>query len=169
MWESYEKIFHHLLPEIVNKMTTEIPYWPSSPLAELSHNAQQHASITAGKGDNHFWNVWHSFSPIEDYQKFIGRFMSEYGFQSFPDKTLQNKYLSHDAMALDSEEMQLRLKTSVGNELLQKYIQMYYGEVKNFDSFIYLSQCLQAYAYETLILAHSTAKPYCMGTRYIGS
>lgn len=39
LWESYEKIFHHLLPEIVNKMTAEIPYWPSSPLAELSHNA----------------------------------------------------------------------------------------------------------------------------------
>lgn len=43
---------------------------------------------------------------------------------------------------------------------------MYYGEVKNFESFIYLSQCLQAHAYETPILAHSTAKPYCMGMLY---
>ena len=35
-------------------------------------------------GDVHYWQVWHASAPFTEYEKQFPRFMSEYGFQSFP-------------------------------------------------------------------------------------
>ncbi len=38
----------------------------------------------------HYWGVWHGAEPFEAYERNPTRFMSEYGFQSFPElKTIQ--------------------------------------------------------------------------------
>lgn len=54
-------------------------YWPSSPY----YKEGEHASKNTPAGDIHYWGVWHEQHPFDDFYKYIGRFMSEYGFQSF--------------------------------------------------------------------------------------
>ncbi len=45
---------------------------------------------TAGNGDMHYWGVWHGPSPSRPTSGRSTRFMSEYGFQSFPEmKTIR--------------------------------------------------------------------------------
>ncbi len=93
IWADYEEIFHKILPNIVEEYSPEIDYWPSSPMSELTGDERQHSTYTSTSGDMHYWDVWHGSKPLEDYKKVVGRFMSEYGFQSFPELKTVRTYM----------------------------------------------------------------------------
>ncbi|WP_347552561.1 glycoside hydrolase family 2 protein [Pseudalkalibacillus hwajinpoensis] len=69
-------------------------------------------------------------------------------------------------MALDSEVMLHHQKNGRGNYLIKEYMETYLPEPKDFPSFLYMSQVLQAEGIKTAIEAHRRKKPYCMGTLY---
>jgi len=79
--DAYRKIFHEILPEVVDKYTDGDDYWPSSPQAgyEPEINA---TSDALSSGDQHYWGVWHGKEPFSAFEKNVGRFISEFGFQS---------------------------------------------------------------------------------------
>ena len=81
MWKAYEDIFRKTLPSVVENYDASRKYWHSSPMA----GENEHASYTTTSGDMHYWGVWHGIAPFSDFQVVKSRFMSEYGFQSFPD------------------------------------------------------------------------------------
>ncbi|WP_062108055.1 beta-mannosidase [Bacillus niameyensis] len=164
IWYEYEEIFHHMLPEAINQFAPKMDYWPSSPMSELTGDDRQHSSTTSG--DMHYWGVWHEAKPFEDYKKVIGRFMSEYGFQSFPELKTVRTYAQEEDLELESDVMLHHQKNGRGNQLIKEYMDMYYKEPKDFPSFLYMSHIQQADAIKMAIEAHRTRKPYCMGTLY---
>ncbi|GGN92164.1 beta-mannosidase [Saccharibacillus kuerlensis] len=166
IWADYEAIFHRLLPTALSKYAPGAEYWPSSPLVSLSSDANQHAHPETSEGDIHYWGVWHNSEPFENYNKYIGRFMSEYGFQSFPEHKSVLQYAPEDALQLDSKIMLAHQKNGRGNFLIKEYMDKYLPEPKDFVSFLYMSQVLQAEAMKSAIEAHRRRKPYCMGTLY---
>ncbi|WP_145410668.1 beta-mannosidase [Paenibacillus xylanexedens] len=166
IWADYKAVFHDLLPEVVEAYAPGIDYWPSSPLVSLSDDEKQHAHPSTSEGDIHYWGVWHSVEPFENYNVHVGRFMSEYGFQSFPEYKSVRTYAEEEDLALESEVMLAHQKNGAGNRLIKQYMDMYMHEPKDFPSFLYMSQVLQAEAMKTAIEAHRRRKPYCMGTLY---
>lgn len=166
IWADYEAIFHELLPEVVEAYAPGVDYWPSSPLVSLTNDEKQHANPSTSEGDIHYWGVWHSVEPFENYNVYVGRFMSEYGFQSFPEYKSVRRYAEEEDLALESEVMLAHQKNGAGNRLIKQYMDMYMHEPKDFPSFLYMSQVLQAEAMKTAIEAHRRRKPYCMGTLY---
>jgi beta-mannosidase len=57
-------------------------------------------------GDTHSWKVLaHSLTPFTDYQKEFPRFMSEYGFQSFPAIETVESYALADELDIQSAVM----------------------------------------------------------------
>ncbi|MBB6022336.1 beta-mannosidase [Paenibacillus sp. JGP012] len=166
IWADYEAIFHHLLPEVVEAYAPGIDYWPSSPIVSLTGDEKQHAHASTSEGDIHYWGVWHNVEPFENYNVYVGRFMSEYGFQSFPEYKSVRTYAEEKDLALESEVMLAHQKNGAGNRLIKQYMDMYLPEPKDFPSFLYMSQVLQAEAMKTAIEAHRRRKPYCMGTLY---
>ncbi|WP_338543423.1 beta-mannosidase [Paenibacillus tundrae] len=166
IWADYKAVFHDLLPEVVEAYAPGIDYWPSSPLVSLTDDEKQHAHPSTSEGDIHYWGVWHSVEPFENYNVHVGRFMSEYGFQSFPEYKSVRTYAEEEDLALESEVMLAHQKNGAGNRLIKQYMDMYMHEPKDFPSFLYMSQVLQAEAMKTAIEAHRRRKPYCMGTLY---
>jgi beta-mannosidase len=73
------KIFEGVLKEVCADLDPDRLYWSSSPRGGLVDDPGSLKS-----GDVHSWKVWHFAAPFADYQKEFPRFMSEYGFQSFP-------------------------------------------------------------------------------------
>jgi beta-mannosidase len=160
MENDYNKIFNKLLPEVVNQHTPQIAYWPSSPQFGRGDKRSQF------EGDSHYWGVWHDEEPFEMYEQKVPRFMSEFGFQSYPSlKTLSN-WLDEKDLDYDSQVLQNHQKHSKGNELIKKYMEWDYNVPENFSNFIYLSQLLQAEGIVRGIEAHRRAMPYCMGSLY---
>ncbi|MEC0241828.1 glycoside hydrolase family 2 TIM barrel-domain containing protein [Paenibacillus dokdonensis] len=166
IWSDYEKIFHNILPVAVAKHAPGIPYWPSSPMIDLTGDSKQHAVNDSAAGDIHYWGVWHNVEPFENYNIYVGRFMSEYGFQSFPEYKSVRSYAEESDLELESPVMLAHQKNGQGNRLIKQYMDMYMNEPKDFPSFLYMSQVLQAEAMKMAIESHRRRKPYCMGTLY---
>ncbi|UUZ95380.1 hypothetical protein LJK87_13470 [Paenibacillus sp. P25] len=166
IWADYEAVFHRILPEAVEEYAPGTAYWPSSPMTGLTGDRTQHAHSSTTSGDIHYWGVWHAVEPFEKYNVHIGRFMSEYGFQSFPEYRSVRAYAEEKDLALESEVMLAHQKNGRGNQLIKQYMDMYLPGPKDFPSFLYLSQVLQAEAMKTAIEAHRRRKPFCMGSLY---
>ncbi|MDZ7331335.1 MAG: glycoside hydrolase family 2 protein [candidate division KSB1 bacterium] len=162
LWNDYETIFHRLLPQVVAEYDPKTFYWPSSPLADWN----QRASYESTSGDVHYWGVWHGREPFENFKIRIGRFMSEYGFQSFPEfKTIQS-YAQPADWDLSSEVMMAHQRSGIGNQRIKEYMDLYYRNPKDFQSLLYVSQVLQAEAIKSAIEAHRSKAPFCMGSLY---
>ena len=162
--KAYLKIFLDLLPSVVEKYTVGDNYWPSSPQA--GYEPDKPASYETTSGDMHYWGVWHGQQPFEDFEKYKARFMSEYGFQSFPDFETVKKYTIPEDYYIESKVMAAHQRSGIGNLRIKEYMDLYYKTPKNFEDFLYMSQVLQARGLKTAIEAHRGAMPYCMGTMY---
>jgi beta-mannosidase len=149
-----------LLPAYVADAGGGVPYWESSP----KFGRANPKSLT--EGDAHYWGVWHDEEPFSVLDKKVPRFMSEFGFQSFPEwRTIESFSLPEDR-ALDSPVMRVHQKHPRGNALIAEYMQRDYRMPENFADFVYVSQLLQAEGMRLGIEAHRRNKPYCMGTLY---
>lgn len=158
----YDKLFEGILPEAVADYDGTRPYWPSSP----SKGWGRPESLT--EGDVHYWGVWWGEQPYEMYREKVGRFNSEYGYQSYPDYSTLQKIAQGEELNKDAEVIAAHQKHPRGTRQIDDFIQRYYPDVqpKDFEEYVHLSQLSQAYGMEVAIEAHRTAKPYNMGTLY---
>ena len=141
VWEDYVVLFHGILKSVADEYAAPTPYWPSSPSADL-----EGPPSSEDNGDMHYWDVWHGLKPIEDYDQQNPRFMSEFGFQSFPEMRTIRSFAAPGDLAIDSEVMKSHQKNHGGNERILTYMLREYPEPRDFASFIYLSQVQQAEA-----------------------
>ena len=148
------------LPYIIATSDGTRPYWPSSP----SKGWGRPESLT--EGDVHYWGVWWGEQPYEVYREKVGRFNSEYGYQSYPDYQTLLKIAQGEALSKDAKVIVAHQKHPRGTQLIDDFIQKYYPYSADFERYVYLSQLSQAYGMEIAIEAHRTAKPYNMGTLY---
>lgn len=160
MEDDYNKLFHKLLPDLVNKLSPQTPYWPSSPQYGRGDKRSQF------EGDSHYWGVWHDEEPFEMYEAKVPRFMSEFGFQSYPSLNTLKHWIDKKDLEYNSPVLQSHQKHPRGNELIKKYMERDYKVPENFSDFIYVSQLLQAEGIALGIEAHRSAMPYCMGSLY---
>ena len=139
VWDDYLKIFEGVLKEVCGNLDPGRLYWPSSPHGGLPDDPNSLKS-----GDTHSWKVWHFAAPFTDYQKEFPRFMSEYGFQSFPQLETVQSYTLADEHHIQSPVMLAHQRHPRGNQLIKEYMLREYPEPKDFESFLYVSQVLQA-------------------------
>jgi beta-mannosidase len=139
LWDDYKKLFHGVLPEVVAEHDPSRAYWPSSPSSNLEED-----SDSQRMGDVHYWEVWHASKPFTEYETQHPRFMSEYGFQSFPLIETVNAYALASDRDIQSPVMLAHQKHPRGNQLIREYMLREYPEPKDFESFLYVSQVLQA-------------------------
>lgn len=160
VWKNYQVLFDNLIPEVLQQEDPTRNYWPSSPLYGWGHE------ISTQVGDNHYWGVWWGKEPFEKYREKVSRFMSEFGFQSFPAWETVKSFSLEEDRHLWSGVMRTHQKHPIGNETIDEYMKRWYPEPKDFESFVYMSQVLQAEGMRVGISAHRQAMPYSMGTLY---
>ncbi|HEY8562411.1 MAG TPA: glycoside hydrolase family 2 protein [Pyrinomonadaceae bacterium] len=140
IWDDYVKLFVRLLPEVLDEYDNSRPYWQSSPSSNFQDDADSQRI-----GDVHYWQVWHAEKPYKEYEKQFPRFMSEYGFQSFPEiETVKTYTTEEDRRSIETPVMLAHQRHPRGNQLVRAYMLREYDEPKDFESFLYVSQVLQA-------------------------
>ncbi len=160
IWSNYQSIFQEMIPDLVTQYHPESNYTSTSPLSNWGTPENfNHSSM-------HYWGVWHGREPFEAFENNVGRFMSEYGFQSFPElKTLQ-KVIPDSSLYWDSPALKHRQKSYIGNGLILKHINQYYAEPESFEDFLRLSQETQAKGMGMAIQSHIDGYPHCMGSLF---
>ncbi len=124
------------------------------------------ASYESTSGDMHYWGVWHGQHPFTDFRKYRSRFMSEYGFQSFPEFNSVKKYTIPEDYNIESEVMMSHQRSGIGNLRIRQYMEEDYHVPVDFEQFLYTGQFLQAEAIKMAIESHRSEMPYCMGSLY---
>jgi beta-mannosidase len=136
----YDRMFHHLLPEVVAAEDPDRPYWPSSASSGIPFadpNSQQ-------RGDTHYWDVWHGRKPFSAYRQQFPRFMSEFGFQALPPYKTVQTYAAPKDQNMTSYIMEHHQRSGSGNGLMVSQMTDTFRMPKDFQSLVYLSMLLQA-------------------------
>ncbi|MDP6532649.1 MAG: glycoside hydrolase family 2 protein [Candidatus Marinimicrobia bacterium] len=169
LWETYQNVFHQMLPDIIEENDPGTDYWSSSPSSSFGVLENETS------GDRHDWSVWFGQKPTSQYEKNRGRFFSEYGLQSLPFySTIQSMDSSQVFWWDTTTALRFRQRSFMpwiepefdGFDMISFYIRDLYGEPKNFRSFVLLSQYAQAEALQTAIESHRRKKPITMGSLY---
>ena len=158
MKDGYDKLFEEMLDEVVKTNDKSRPYWPSSP----KNGWGRAASLT--EGDVHYWGVWWGELPYEIYREKVGRFNSEFGYQSYPSMTTLK--MIDENLDFNNPVIQAHQKHARGEKLIMDHVVKYYGEPTDFEDYVYLSQLSQAYGMDIAISAQRSSRPRSMGSLY---
>lgn len=160
IWKDYQAVFSNILPKTVANLNPEIKYWESSPKYGRGNPKYEF------KGDAHDWWVWHDATPFEHFEEKVPRFMSEFGFQSFPSYETLKHINQSKSIDLKTDAIKSHQKHSRGFQLIEEYMQRDYNIPTNDPDYAYVSQLVQAKGITMGIEAHRRAKPYNMGTLF---
>lgn len=156
----YIKIYEYIIPKIVKEEDPAAFYWPSSPSSGGNYDRPWDENM----GDMHYWDVWHGNKPFTEYRKFKFRYLSEFGFQSFPGlKTVESFTLPEDRNVF-SRVMEMHQRNCAANGKIMNYLSATYLYPKNFEQLIYASQLLQADAIRYGVEHFRRFRGRCMGT-----
>ena len=104
-------------------------------------------------GDLHNWNIFHSGTPIEDYQAIPSVFMSEYGLPSSPNRQSVLRYVNESSISHwpptveDTDLINHSQQFSLGDWGKVMTYAGDYGPIRNWDEYILYSQMAQADAF----------------------
>jgi beta-mannosidase len=160
IWEGYKKVFHSILPNVVNEFDSLRFYLSTSPLFGWGREK----SMT--HGSSHYWGVWWGVQPFEMYLEKVPRFMSEFGLQAMPSLSTIRSFQSESNDFLFSQSLKCHQKHPTGYQTIDAYLAMEKLSPKSLEEFIYQSQLIQAKGIGLAIEAQRRAMPHCMGTLY---
>ena len=161
MKEGYNKLFHQLLPAMVKEYDADRFYMHGSP-----YEANWGRPHTWKIADSHNWGTWYGRKPFESFDTELPRFMSEFGFQAFPEMKTIATFAEPKDYALESDVMNAHQKASIGNSLIKKTMALYYEVPEDFEELVYKGLVLQGFGIRHGIEAHRRNRPYCMGSLY---
>jgi len=161
-WEDYKKLFDVLIPETVKLHDPDTAYWPCSP--HVPHDRKRFADDRWG--DAHLWQVWHGKLPFEWYRTSKHRFVSEFGFQSFPGPKTVEGYTLPEDRNITSYVMERHQRSPIGNTTIMMYLLEWFRLPSGFNHTLWLSQILQGIGMKYAVEHWRRNMPRTMGALY---
>jgi beta-mannosidase len=129
----YDKLFKDLIAQQVAQYAPQACFVSGSPDC----------------GDTHYWEVWHGPKMFDAYRTLTG-FMSEFGYQSFPEpKTVRAFTTEDDRASVLTPVMKWHQRSGTGdvdgNTQMLQMMAHYFNPPRDFDMTLWLSQILQGY------------------------
>lgn len=155
----YIKLFEYIIPKILEEEDPAAFYWPSSPSSGGNYDNPWDET----RGDTHYWDVWHGNKPFTEYRKFRFRYLSEFGFQSFPCLKSVEAFTEEEDRNIFSRVMEMHQRNCAANGKIMNYLSAMYLYPKDFEQLLYASQLLQADAIRYGVEHFRRYRGQCMG------
>jgi beta-mannosidase len=171
-----EKIYHELMPELLEELDPTRLFWPSSPFGGNDHNSRD-------EGDTHNWQVWHgNIEPrtfgepqtvnysveglsFKNFKNDTTLFASEFGMHASSNRYTLERNIPKDQFYWGSVEMAYRNKDihhPKGILLMEGYT----GVPKDLDEYISYSMLTQAEGLKYGIEYYRRNKPHTSGALF---
>lgn len=138
----YIKMYEYIIPKILKDEDPQSFYWPASPSSGGSFDEPQDPN----RGDVHYWDVWHGLKPFTDYRNYLFRYVSEFGFQSFPCMETIESFTAPEDRNIFSYVMEKHQRNASANGRIVSYLSQMYLYPRDMTNLVYASQLLQAQA-----------------------
>ncbi|MBQ2757664.1 MAG: glycoside hydrolase family 2 protein, partial [Clostridia bacterium] len=156
------ELFEGTLANIAREVAPDIPYIHTSPIS-LGHFIDPK---NENFGDSHYWTVWHSGKPFTEYRNHYFRYLSEFGFQSFPSARTVNSFTLPEDRNIFSRVMEMHQRNAGANAKIIRYLSDTFLYPTDFYTLLYASQLLQAEAIRYGVEHLRRNRGRCMGTLY---
>ena len=156
------ELFEGIIADIVNEVCPYIAYISTSPIT-CGHFIDPN---NEDFGDSHYWRVWHGGVPFTEYRNHYFRYLSEFGFQSFPSEKTVNQFTLPEDRNIFSRVMELHQRNSGANAKIVTYLANTFLYPSSFPTLLYASQLLQAEAIKYGVEHLRRNRGRCMGTLY---
>lgn len=158
----YIRMYEYLIPKVLREEDPDTFYWPASPSSGGAFDKPNDPT----RGDVHDWSVWHGIKPFSEYRRRQFRYLSEFGFESFPCLNTVKTYTLPEDRNLFSYVMEKHQRCFNGNALTMAYLQQMYLYPTSFETALYASQLLQAEAVRYGVEHFRRQRGVCMGSVY---
>jgi beta-mannosidase len=158
----YWTIFEETLGRVMEEEVPSLPYWSASP----SSGGDRLDPETEDRGDIHYWGVWHEGKPFSAFLDTQPRFVSEFGYQSFPSAETLSDVVPADQRNPTAPLMEHHQRNEGGNKRILQRMGDHFRMPSHFEDFVYLSQIQQGMAIQTAVEHWRRSKPHCMGAIY---
>ncbi len=155
----YIKMYEYIIPKILKQEDPQAFYWPASPSSGGSFDFPQDPD----RGDVHYWMVWHGLLPFTDYRNHKFRYVSEFGFQSFPCMETIESFTEPEDRNVFSYVMEKHQRNSSANGRIVSYLSQMYLYPREMTDLVYASQLLQAQAMQYGVEHWRRNRGRCMG------
>ncbi len=157
----YDRLYVDTIGKKIKELDPSRIYWPSSPCSGPDDFADNwHAD---SMGDMHYWSVWHERKSFDAYLSINPRFVSEFGYESFPSLETIRSFAQEKDFNFTSKLMEYHQRSPSGNSIMLENFSRYFCFPNGFENMIYLSQVQQALAIKTAVDWWRSLKPHCMG------
>lgn len=156
------ELFEDVIASIASDVCPEIPYIHTSPVTVGRFVDPNNENF----GDSHYWEVWHSGKPFTEYRNHHFRYLSEFGFQSFPCEKTVNQFTLPEDRNVFSRVMEQHQRNTAANGKIVSYISDTFLYPTDFGTLLYTSQLLQAEAMRYGVEHLRRERGRCMGTLY---
>lgn len=158
----YIRMYEYLIPCILKEYDPNTFYWCASPSSGGGFDKPNDPS----RGDVHYWDVWHGNKPFTDYRNHNFRYLSEFGFESFPSmKTVESFTLPEDRNVF-SYIMEKHQRCNGANGKILNYMSQTYKMPTDFETTLYASQLLQGEGIKYGVEHFRRIRGICMGAIY---
>ena len=158
----YIKMYEYIIPKLAREHDPARFYWPSSPSSGGGFDKPNEES----RGDTHYWEVWHGNKPFPEYRRYFFRYLSEFGFQSFPSVKTIETFTEPEDRNIFSWIMEKHQRNNAANGKIMQYMSQYFQYPEDFDTLVYTSQLLQAEAIKYGVEHFRRNRGRCMGAVY---
>ena len=155
-------LFEGVIPAVLAEVAPELPYISTSPIT-CGHFIDPN---NENYGDTHYWEVWHANKPFTEYRNHHFRYLSEFGFQSFPCEKSVNQFTLPEDRNVFSRVMEQHQRNSGANAKIVSYLADTFLYPSKFGDLLYASQLLQAEAMKYGVEHLRRDRGRCMGTLY---
>ena len=161
---NYIKQNEYIIPHILQEEDPNTFYWPSSPSSGGSFRDPN----SPDAGDVHNWDIWHGSAPFTDYRKHMFRYLSEFGFQSFPAMRTIEQFTAPEDRNIFSRVMERHQRNGNANGKILTYLSRTYLYPSSLELLVYASQLMQADAirYGVEHFRRNRTDNRCMGAIY---
>lgn len=160
----YDRLYNGLIGKKVKELDSKRLFWTSSPCSGPDEYEDNWHSDN--KGDMHFWSVWHEKKDKEAYMSIRPRFVSEFGYESFPSMECIKSFSNQNQWNFTNPLMEYHQRSPSGNSIILENFSRYFRFPSSFENMIYLSQVQQAIAIRTAVDWWRSLEPHCMGSLY---
>ena len=158
----YVKMYEYLFPRLLKNLDPQTFYWCASPSSGGGFDDPNDEN----RGDAHYWEVWHGNQPFTAYRQFHFRYLSEFGFQSFPSVKTIETFTEPKDRNIFSYVMEKHQRNNAANGKIMNYMSQTFLYPENLKDVVYYSQLLQAEAIKYGVEHFRRNRGRCMGTVY---
>ena len=157
-------LFYDVMAPLVTGLAPQTSWVEGSPISDTPGEVKiSHMLRGTTDGDTHYYLAFDGRRPYEEIRELNARFLTEIGFQSYPDYTSIEAFTVAADRSPYSEVMLQHQKSHDGNQILETYVARDFHVPTDFKAYVYATQAVNALVTAACVEHFRRQTGDCMG------